>query len=231
MYNEEKATYGQNAALKGAVAKLQNELSEESFAKLNKYVIGKKWVKAAPIDPDPCPPNNNPPPGQTTHVACTQVYVNFFHDIAWRDENNRKMEANGDGEKPIIIDMPIGMTGDKKQAVIDIAVDEERQISENDHKFVKESNEFIDQATVKYGFKAAHQMALPAEIEALNKNRGGIIQEHIFMLRQELGDDSFKRFDSVLARMNVTIAIQRRQLGPQSPAGVPASEQAPAVQP
>jgi hypothetical protein len=235
MYDEEKATYGSRkyTALKGAVAKLQTELSEESFAKLNRFVVEKQWATKAtkePLDPDPCPPNNNPPPGQTTHVACTQVYVDFFHGTAWRDKSNQTMEANGDGEKPMVIDMPIAMTGDKKQAVIDIAVDEERQINENDQQYRKQADQFFRPYVARYGAKG-YATPLPPEIEALRKNRGRIIEEHIFMLRQELGDDSFKRFDSVLAQMNVTIAIQRRQLEVQSPASVPASEQAPAAQP
>jgi hypothetical protein len=122
------------------------------------------------------------------------------------------------------------MTGDKKQAVIDIAVDEERQINENDQQYRKQADQFFRPYVARYGAKG-YATPLPPEIEALRKNRGRIIEEHIFMLRQELGDDSFKRFDSVLAQMNVTIAIQRRQLEVQSPASVPASEQAPAAQP
>jgi hypothetical protein len=239
-YDEEAATYKARSfpALQEAVVKLQTELGEESFAKLNEYVRkelwskgawvgGKGWVKE-PKDPNPCPPNDNPPPGQTTHLACIGFYADFFHEIARMDANNRIVAANDKAEMPTGYLLPIDLPEDKKQAAIEIAVEADRESKENAQKYVTEGTKVYSQNVAKYGVVRANQIPDPPEIEALNKNGQTIIEEHIFMLRQALGEDYFKRFDAELSQRNKTITLTTPE---PSPSASSAPQKTPAVQP
>jgi len=230
MYDEEKAAYGsrQFAALRGAVAKLQTKFSAESFTKLNEYVRETRWITLEPSDPDPCPPNNNPPPGQTTHVACTQFYETLFHLINWDYENNQGA-ASGDERKNLECGyLPIALPEDKKQAVIDLAIATQKEISETNLQYSTKAHEALDQNIAKYGSERANKMPESPEIEALHTKPATISEERISMLKQALGEHDFKRFDAVLAERNKTI---KKADAVSSPNGAPTSELNPAAQP
>jgi len=242
MFDEEASTYLEkgNSASKEAVVKLQTQLGKESFAKLDKYIaeegwrkggkwweVGKGWMIRDPSAPDPSPPNDNPPPGQTTHAACSGFYAQFFNFIATSVARNRMAVENNQAEVPTGFFLSDSLVKGTKQAVIDLAVETDRAITENDHKYRAAANEFRDQSVAKYGFKIAHEMPDPPKIEALNNNRWTMLEESIFKLKQIVGEDYFNQLDADLSKEKEQ--LKNKISAPSD--GAPFVQQTPAVKP
>lgn len=241
-YDEVPATYDHTKAFlasKEALVKLQAQLGAASLSKLNGYVEDRRWVKGTAWerktgwvteerDPDPCPANNYPPPGQTTHVACTRFYDSLFDEIFWDHVHNENAKAGNGGERSDYAYLPSHLSRDKKQAVIDLAIATHEKLGEANHQYLIKAKEAQDQKNTKYGYSLAYEMPDPPEVEALAKRPAIIVEESIFTLRQELGDDDFMRLDADLDQRNKTI---RKDHSAPSSKNAPTSDQAPAVKP
>lgn len=207
-YDEVAATFSDSKAFvasKEALAKLQAQLGEESFAKLDKF-LREKWLKerwgAKSQDPatdntkvpSPCPPNNNPPPGQTTHLACIQVYAFLFSGEYATGHCDPEAAVEDQDKDPGTIDYMYKIPVNKLKAVTCIAIAAQRDLLQSWHS-----------------------------PEAPRDQPVAIIEGAIVKLRQELGEEDFMRFDSELAKRN--------SMDAPSPKGSQTSDQVPAVKP
>jgi hypothetical protein len=223
-----------NAILMATVTKLKIQLGEESFAKLTEYLRSGKfngsyvWGVKEDIEgrSDPCPPNSNPPPGQTTHLACADLYnTEVFQYIGQIDEGNRRTAAKSEGagttpeQFPLFRDLP----EDRREAAFALGVEANRAIRESYQQYSTKRAEFTDHNMAKYGSKVGYAMLPSPDIEALWKKRGTIIEEYIFKLKQVVGDDFFSNLDTYLSKGNKTAY--------PLPASAPTAQQTPAVQP
>src|ERR1035438_5887492 len=178
-----------DAMLIATVAKLRTQLGEESFAKLNESLRSGKFsgdyidgIKQPDIEgrPDPCPPNNNPPPGQTTHLACAKIYRNdIFMYIGQIDEANRRIAAKSDSAdaKPEQFPLFRGLPEDREEAAFALGVEANRAIWEIDKKAGTEG-------------------------DAPGKKSATTLEEYIFKLKQVVGDDFFNILDTYLSKDN-----------------------------
>jgi hypothetical protein len=216
MCHEEYLTYvdKQQATLEKAVTKLQEELGEEAFGKLTAYLKSGKFDRYAYVGgiavdrkniPDPCPPNNNPPAGQTTHRGCARLYESEVLDrVAWVDEQNRLAAKKGESENknPTRFTLFDDLQEDKREVAIDISREAYRKINENERKYYPAASRFYDECVVKYGAEKAKEMPLPLELQALKVQRPLITEEYILRLRQEVGEDFFNQLDKYLGDLN-----------------------------
>ena len=225
-----------NAMLMATISKLKTQLGDESFAKLNESLESGKfegtYVYGVKEDiegrSDPCPPNGNPPTGQTTHLACASLYYSeVFQYIGQIDEDNRRAaaanESGGTKQERFVLfdDLP----EDRREAAFALGVEANRAIWELDDKARTEAGEFFDQNAAKYGVKIANEMPPPPEVEALEKKSRATVEEYIFKLKQVVGDDFFNNLDTYLSKENKTkgcIILQP---------GAPCTLQTPVVQP
>jgi len=216
------------------ITKLKTQLGDESFAKLNEYLKSGKfngtYVYGVKVDiegrPDPCPPNSNPPPGQTTHLACADLYnTEVFQYIGQIDERNRRAAAESEsgGTKPERFVLFDDLPEDRREAAFALGVEANRAIWESYEQYSTKRAEFTDQSIAKYGSKVGYRIPPSPEIEALWKKRGTIIEEYIFKLKQVVGDDFFSILDTYLSKGNKTAY--------PLPASAPTAQQTPAVQP
>lgn len=205
----ENALYNKrNAMLIATVAKLKSQLGEKSFEKLDKFLVSDEfrgpYVDGIKVDmdslPDPCPPNSNPPPGQTTHLACARLYRNdVFMYIGQIDSQNKRAAAESESgstkpERFVLFDH---LPEDRRQAAFALGVEANRAISEIDERARTEGD--------GSGGKSATTL-----------------EEYIFKLKQVTGDEFFTNFDTYLSKKNKTIDVP--------PGGVSSAQQAPAVQ-
>jgi hypothetical protein len=200
------------AMLKATVGQLKSQLGEETFAKLNDYLKSGKlhsfsnglWENIEDRS-DPCPANNNPPPGQTTHLACANLYRNdVFMYIGRINEGNRRIAAESDSadakpERFILFD---DLPKDRREAAFALGVEANRVISEIDEKARTEAGDYFSQNAAKYGLKIANQMPESTEVQALEKKSATTLEEYILKLRQVVGDDFFNNLDTYLSKEN-----------------------------
>jgi len=187
------------AILRETWSKLKNDLGEESFNKLDKYVNSRKWA-----------PPERPGIGQIsaptdkiqgwTHMAYPGAYGDFFEDIGRENANNQRAAA--EGREPTGFILPDSIPADKKQAVIAIALEAAREINENDQQYISAAREFDRLNEEKYGWKKAHEMPVPPEIDALRMGDLTIIEENTDKLREALGEKYFMALDREFSRSN-----------------------------
>jgi len=170
------------------VAKLRTQLGEKSFAKLNESLRSGKF-SGSYIDgikqdiegrSDPCPPNNNPPPGQTTHLACAKIYRNqIFEEIGTIDDADREVAAAGESTGAIRVRFTLfdDLSEDRREAAIALGVEANRAIWEIEKK-------------------------ARAEGEASEKKSATTLEEYIFKLKQVVGDEFFNNLDTYLSKEN-----------------------------
>ena len=189
-----------------ARAELKSELDTQSFRWLNNWVNNQRWGKLASMErvPNPCPPNYDPPAGQTTHLACGGFYELFFEDFGIAENLNIQMTAEGKTSELRHFSIPIHLPADKKQAVIALGLEAAREIKEIDAQFNPQSHASISRNDGQPD-TGPEQFLLPSEIEALSMKRAEIIEGNIFRLKQVLGDSLFKQFDTVLSAENLSI--------------------------
>jgi hypothetical protein len=225
-----------NAILMATVTKLKTQLGEESFAKLTEYLRSGKfngsyvWGVKEDIEgrSDPCPPNSNPPPGQTTHLACAVLYnTEVFQYIGLIDEGNRRAAAENEsgGTKPERFVLFDDLPEDRREAAFALGVEANRAIRESYEQFGTKCDDFVNQNTAKYGYKVASRMPASPEVEALWKKRGTTIEEYIFKLKRVVGDDFFSNLDTYLSKENKTKGFEMLQ------PSAPCTLQTPVVQP
>jgi len=202
-----------NAMLIATVAKLKSQLGEESFAKLDESLRSGKFIGTYVYGvkediegrPDPCPPNSNPPPGQTTHLACRSLYYSeVFQYIGQIDEGNRRAAAEdeSEGTKPERFPLFNDLPEDRREAAFALGVEANRAIWEIDERARTEAAKFFDQNIVKYGYRTALKMPDPPEVKALEMKRETTLEEYIFKLKQVVGDDFFSNLDTYLSKEN-----------------------------
>jgi hypothetical protein len=177
-----------DAMLIETVAKLRTQLGEKSFAKLNESLRSGKF-SGSYIDgikqdiegrSDPCPPNNNPPPGQTTHLACAKIYRNqIFEEIGTIDDADREVAAAGESTGAIRVRFTLfdDLSEDRREAAIALGVEANRAIWEIEKK-------------------------ARAEGEASEKKSATTLEEYIFKLKQVVGDEFFNNLDTYLSKEN-----------------------------
>ncbi|MGD0902418.1 MAG: hypothetical protein ABR924_05680 [Terracidiphilus sp.] len=225
-----------NAMLMATISKLKTQLGEETFAKLTEYLRSGKfngsYVYGVKEDiegrPDPCPPNGNPPLGQTTHLACRSLYYSeVFQYIGQIDEGNRRAAAEdeSEGTKPERFPLFNDLPEDRREAAFALGVEANRAIWELDQKATEEATKFSDQYIVKYGYRTALKMPVPPEVKALEMKRETTLEEYILKLKQVVGDDFFSNLDTYLSKENKTKGCIMLQ------PGAPCTLQTPAVQP
>jgi len=232
-YGEAQAWKVRDAEVEGCVkenlaiqneawTELNKELGGEGIKRLTVYLNRRPWMPTQQRDPNPCPPNSNPPPGQTTHLACTGFYDAFFYQMGRTDKWNRQKEAEGRDEDRQEINTSITgifLSEDKRQAVIALGLDAAREIDESDRRFHEACEQYSKMhngQNVPYPY--------PPEIDALGRMRGTIVEEYIFKFRQEVGEDIFGQFDKSLSADNRSI-----MKAPEAPS--PASATTPAQAP
>jgi hypothetical protein len=184
--------------------RLKDELGADSFRGFNQYVNQRLWIRVAQHDPNPCPANHNPPSGQTTHLACTMFYEDFFEDFGRTDKWNKAMIQEGRNADTQVFSTFIPLPENTKQAVIALGLDAARDITEAHEQARTRVRKFIDDNGVKYDARA-QMYHLPPEIEALNEKPTAIVEEYIAKLRQVLGEELFRQFDKILSSENNTI--------------------------
>jgi len=224
-----------NKLLKAAVDKLRTQVGEEAFAKITKYLKNGKldgsYVNGVKVDyasmPDPCPPNTNPPPGQTTHLGCADLYnEEVFDRVGVIERHNSMVSAEQEDASSKL--EHFGLFGDlpedRREEATAICLEADREIKKIDALDFKKSNEFTDQNVEKYGDIEGHKVPPSPELEALWEKRATIIEEYIFKLKQTVGDDFFTILDTYLSKRNKNSAAFVR------PAHVPGF-QGPAVKP
>jgi hypothetical protein len=160
--------------------RLKDELGEDSFIRFNQYVNQRHWIPVAPRGPNPCPANHNPPPGQTTHLACTEFYVCFFEDFSKTDTWNQAMIRDGRNAETQVFNTFIPLPEAKKKADIALGLNAARDI--------KESFEETGASSQGPGTPGGR----PREV----------IEEYIARLRQVLGEKQFREFDEILSGEN-----------------------------
>jgi hypothetical protein len=184
--------------------RLKDELGADSFRGFNQYVNQRLWIRVAQHDPNPCPANYNPPSGQTTHLACTMFYEDFFEDFVRTNIWNKAMIQEGRNADTQVFSTFIPLPETTKQAVISLGLDAARDITEAHEEARTRVGKFIDDNGVKYDARA-QMYHLPPEIEALNEKPTAIVEEYIAKLRQVLGEELFWQFDKILSSENNTI--------------------------
>jgi hypothetical protein len=217
-----------NAMLMATISKLKTRLGDESFAKLNESLESGKfegtYVYGVKEDiegrSDPCPPNSNPPPGQTTHLACAVLYnTEVFQYIGLIDEGNRRAAAENEsgGTKPERFVLFDDLPEDRREAAFALGVEANRAIRESYEQFGTKCDDFVNQNTAKYGYKVASRMPASPEVEALWKKRGTTIEEYIFKLKRVVGDDFFSNLDTYLSKENKTknLSVNSNSLPPR----------------
>lgn len=200
---------------------LKDELDAQSFRWLNNWVNNQRWGRLASMEliPNPCPPNYNPPPGQTTHLACGGFYEFFFEDFGNVEASNRVMDAEGKPGERERFRTRIRLPEDKRQAVIALGLEAFHEIKEIDEQFNPQPHGSISRNNEQPD-AGSEQFLLPSEIQALEMKRAEIIEGNIFRLKQVLGDALFKQFDTELSAENLSI---------MRPVGTPAQPGAPAA--
>jgi hypothetical protein len=187
------------AILRETWNKLKNDLGEESFKKLDKYVIGRTWWHDTPgIGEIPAPTVKKP---GGSYMDDLGVFRDFFASIGNEDAIRQQWAAEGKELKGFNA-IPYSIPADKRQAVIAIGLEAAREIKESDQQYHSASMDFIGQNTEKYGWKKAHEMPTPPEIEAIEQNGWKIIAEHVAELKQALGEDDFMMLDNDLCHCN-----------------------------
>jgi hypothetical protein len=201
---EEEGCVKENLAIQQeAWTELNKELGEESIKKLASYVNKTPWMPVQQKDPNPCPPNYNPPPGQTTHLACNGFYDEFFYAFGQTDKWNRRIAAEGSNEHPAQFNTSITgiyLSEGMRQAVIALGLDASREMDESDRRF----GEAWDQYCKQHNVQTVPQ-PYPPEIDALGRMRGTIVEEYIYRFRQTVGEDIFNQFDKSLSGGNRSI--------------------------
>jgi hypothetical protein len=225
-----------NKLLKATVDKLRTQLGVESFAKITKYSKNGKlhgnYVNGVKMDyaslPDPCPPNSNPPPGQTTHLGCADLYdKEMFDRVGWIERNNSAASAEQEdaGRKPGYLPLFGDLPEDKREEATAICLEADREIKKIDALDFKKSNEFTDQNVERYGPIEGYKVPPSPELEALWEKRATTLEEYIFKLKQVVGDDFFNVLDTYISKENKHSAAFVR------PAHAPGFQGTPAVKP
>jgi len=222
------------AAMQEAVVKLKEQLGAEILVKLTEFLESDKfkgsyvWGVKEDIDgrPDPCPPNNNPPPGQTTHLACADTYNgDIFWQVGWIDDHNKGVAEGkwGTGVDLMEFNRFDRLPKERKEAALAISLEADHAINEAFEQYATKRKEFTDQIAAKYGYTVANQIPPPTEVEVLWRKRATILEEYILRLKQEVGDDFFNKLDAELSKKNKTAY--------PLPANAPGSQRTPAVHP
>jgi hypothetical protein len=209
------------AILRETWNRLKNDLGDESFKKLDKYVNSPKWKSPEPPGFGQTSAPTLKIPGWS-YMAYPGAYRDFFDDIGLTDANNKRAAA--EGQESMGFGLPDFIPADKRQVVIAIAIEAARQIKENDQQYISAAHEFSRQNEEKYGWKKAHEMPLPSEIEALGMRDTTIIEENTDKLRQALGEEYFNMLDKEFSRSNrrrdaAATAGEREVTPSSSPAG------------
>jgi len=179
--DEEEACYNEKLPIAQEVwTRMHDQLNANTFRMFNKVVLQQMWHPGKPSFPNPCPPNPNPPPGQTTHLACTGFYGDFFEDFGRTALWNKAMIQEGKDSETQEFHTWIPLPQARKQAVIALGLDAARDIKE------------------AYEGSGAPSQGLSTP--------GGdprvVIEEYIAKLRQTLGDQLFKELDTMLSAQN-----------------------------
>jgi len=205
---------------------LKNELDAHPFRRLDSWVNSLLWERRVyERVPNPCPPNYNPPAGQTTHFACDGFYDFFFRDFGNVEASNRMMDVEGKPREQERFRTRISLPEDKERAVIALGLEASRAINENGEQYSTQSQEFISRNHLQLDPKT-RKYPLPPEIEGLAIKHREIVEEYIFKLKQVLGDALFKQFDTVLSAENLSIT---RPIATPARPDTPGDAQNPAV--
>jgi hypothetical protein len=194
-------TRKQIAAVIAARTGLESGLDQETFNKIDKYILSNKWDVKQPLDAKSCPSMSKPvrppmPPGWD-NIAYPGAYGEYFDQIGQTDEDNREAVASGEATSgfPSPILLPEGV----KQAVIAIALEASHQFKENDKQLLLAERIFARQNIEKYGDLAARKIPDPPEIEAMRVKDETIAIEYAGRLKLALGE-YFTDFDVALSR-------------------------------
>jgi hypothetical protein len=217
---KEKLPIAQEAAVK-----LRDQLEPDSLRRFDRWVSNGLWMEfdKAPIDPNPCPLNGNPPAGQTSHLACVGTYADFFEDIGKNDDWNRQMVSEDRASEIRGYYMPIQLSEEQKQKVIAVGIKNYHELEENDKRLEEAEERYRQQQGV--GFDITK---IGPEAQAINLHGPVIIEENIFKLEQEIGKTSFRQFDFFLSKSNPRITKGTRE---PSAATAPAPGSTQGVQP
>jgi hypothetical protein len=199
----EAACVKENFALeKEARAKLQRELGDQPFKRVDSYINARRWLKQPTRNSQPCDHSADPLQGETPHEACDWFYEELFSQIAARDTENRRVAAGGDGffDKKVGLYIPVQISAEQRQAVIALSLETDRQLKEADHRFVAAAQEFNRQQ-LEHFRPNAPTLPIPPEIQSLWKH-WAIVKQYISQLKQAVGEDAFGKMDKYLSQSN-----------------------------